>query len=207
VQISFSPAITEGLNFAKIMHSLVAVDLGSKNTPNLLLDDDDLQYALNAPDDMNRQPPNGLLYVTDPASYENFAQIPWPGVPPPGQPDTLLLSASYDSFSPLMGKLGTTEATIFTQYLCSILEEKSTGSMLLAILIADLVFLQAAWKILKWVAETILKRRDPGAMVCDGSLKGSSLTVGMDNLGGSMTKSGYRRRGVDTEGMQSLIDR
>lgn len=155
---------------------------------------------------MNRQPPNGLLYVTNPVSFQYFAQIPWPGAAPPGRPGTLLLSASYDAFNPLMGKLGTTEATIFKQYLCSILERKSTGPMLLAILIADLVFLQAAWKIFKWVAETILKRQDPGAMDCDGCLKGSSLAIGMDNLDVQKTESGCGEEGGDTEGTQSLID-
>jgi hypothetical protein len=201
MQISFSPAITEGLQFAKILHSLVQIDLGSTNVPNLLLDEDGIQYALNAPDDMNRQP-GGMLFVTDAASFQYFAQIPWPN-----GTGTLLPNASYDAISPLMGKLGTTKTTIFVRYICSILEQKSTGTMLLAILIADLVFLQAAWKIFKWVAETILERRDPGAMVCDGCLKGRSLAVGMDNLGGRTTGSGYRKMGRDTEGTESLIDR
>ncbi len=183
-QFSFSPTLTEGLYFAKIMHSLLAVDLGNRNAPNLLLRDQDIRYALDPPDNMNRNSTKGILYTTLPASFQNYALITWPGIPPAGEESRVPLNKSYDLFKQRMGSLGTNNATIFTQYLCSVLEQKSTGTMLLAMVIADLVFLQAAWKILKLVADTILQRQDPAAMAYDRRLIGASgpMPMGEYNL-------------------------
>ncbi|KAH8881958.1 hypothetical protein GQ53DRAFT_886259 [Thozetella sp. PMI_491] len=207
-KVSFSPALTEGLFFAKVMHSLVAIDLGNTDAPNLLLHDGDIGYALNPPNDMNRQP-RGLLYTENPVSSQNYALIPWPGIPPKGQPDRLRLNDSYDAFKPRMGTLGTNSATLFTQYLCSILEQKNTGTMLLAILIADLVFLQAAWKFLKLVTETMLEREDPGAMVCNGCMRAGNrpVGVGMYNLGNAGFCERDPRGESDADTTRSLIDK
>ncbi|KAI0394598.1 hypothetical protein F5Y17DRAFT_427399 [Xylariaceae sp. FL0594] len=167
----YSPVLTEGLSFAKLFFSLIAVDLGNSAVPNLLLNEDDLQYATSWQDDINFES-GGTL---DPAllSYipgaDDISKIP-PPIALPRRDQYVLINESYALFRPLTGALGTKNATIFTQYLCSVPQPKNTATMLLAILIADLVFLQAAWKLYSWLAVTIVTRRDPTAMSCKGSL-------------------------------------
>jgi hypothetical protein len=93
---------------------------------------------------------------------EGFGKIP-PPLPLPKRSQYIYINESYDAFRSLTGPLGTKNATILTQYLCSVPKKKSTGTMLLAILIADLVFLQAAWKLYSCIAHGIVFRRDPTA--------------------------------------------
>ncbi|KAF2182930.1 hypothetical protein K469DRAFT_690384 [Zopfia rhizophila CBS 207.26] len=62
---STSRPLTEGFFFAKIFRSLILVDLGNSIAPNLLLDPDLLQCALNpADDDFNRTPGAPLRNTT-----------------------------------------------------------------------------------------------------------------------------------------------
>ncbi|KAH7121657.1 heterokaryon incompatibility protein-domain-containing protein [Dactylonectria macrodidyma] len=157
--------IEEGLHHVKLLHSLVSVDLGSCESPNLLLDKESLRYAISAPNDTNRQQ-GGLLYgaAEDMGAPQRFTSIP-----PPDEPTKLtLLNETYHDFTPIMGDLGCTNATIVSQYLCSVPQRKSTGTMLTAIVLANLVFLQAAWKILNLIAEGLLPSKDPRVNVCQG---------------------------------------
>lgn len=62
-------------------------------------------------------------------------------------------------------------ATIPAQYLCQVPERKSTGSLIISVLVADLVFLQALWKILNWAVTLGLERRHPDARYCIGCAK------------------------------------
>ncbi|OHE99469.1 hypothetical protein CORC01_05269 [Colletotrichum orchidophilum] len=163
-----SPALTEGLHCAKILFSLLSLDLGNCHSPNLLLDDRGLQYAILAPDDHNRDP-GQLLNGSTSQLYgaDRFNMIPVPG-----SNDTdnglVTLMESYDAFQPLMGPLTCKNATVVSQYLCSVPQQKSWGVMLFAILLADLVFLQAAWKILTWTADGLVSKANTEAMSCQG---------------------------------------
>lgn len=160
--------MTEGLHSAKILFSLLSLDLGNCQAPNLLLDDRGLQYAILAPDDYNRDPGRSLngsrsqLYGSD-----RYNQIP-----APGSNDTnsglVTLRESYNKFQPMMGPLGCNNATIVSQYLCSVPQQKNGGAMLFSILLADLLFLQAAWKILTWIADGMVSRGNTEAMYCQG---------------------------------------
>ncbi|KAF4961849.1 hypothetical protein FSARC_10035 [Fusarium sarcochroum] len=150
----FAPVATEGLHFARILHSLVAVDLGNRQSPNLLLKEYDLLYAILPSNDPNRES-GGFLNGSDfDGQNARYSRIPAPGSPtPPRDKDLVLLNETYDRFTDQMGPLECNNATIVMQYLCSVPQSKSPGVMLLAIVLANLVFLQAAWKILNWVAE------------------------------------------------------
>jgi hypothetical protein len=61
-------------------------------------------------------------------------------------------------------------ATISTQYLCQVPRLKSTSSLIVSIIIADLVFLQALWVTVKFLMAFFLERR-PEAKYCDGCTK------------------------------------
>ena len=67
-----------------------------------------------------------------------------------------------------LGSLSVNSSVLYTQYLCQVPVLKSTGSLIVSILIADLVFLRTAWSILNWIAATRLKRSNPAANECDG---------------------------------------
>ncbi|RSL53998.1 hypothetical protein CEP54_010116 [Fusarium duplospermum] len=171
-----SPVVTEGFHWAKILHSLVSIDLGNCQAPNLLLDEDNLKYAINAPESLNRKP-GKALYGDNTDLRANFGRIPSPRVT--DEDGLTLLSQAYDKFRPLTGELGCQKSTIVAQYLCSVPQSKSVGTMLLAIVIANLVFLQAAWKLMGLAAQGMLPKE---SMVCEGCLKHD---YAMQHLSGS----------------------
>lgn len=59
-------------------------------------------------------------------------------------------------------------AVISTQYFCQTPQLKSTGSLLVAIIVADLVFLQVLWKALNFAVTFGLTRRHCDAQYCEG---------------------------------------
>ncbi|KAF9878819.1 hypothetical protein CkaCkLH20_03719 [Colletotrichum karsti] len=159
-----SPSITEGLHFAKIMHSVFALDLGNCDAPNLLLDNEGLKYAVLAPDD-NFRDEGALLNNT--STFEAKDGGRYSNIPSPGDDFKFTrLYDAYKTFPSQMGELSCRNATIVAQYLCSVPQPKSPGVMILAIIIADLVFLQAAWKLMQWISGRMLNQ--PDAMICEG---------------------------------------
>lgn len=78
---------------------------------------------------------------------------------------------SYNKIKHITGDLTIIPSVISAQYLCRIPKLKSTGSLFLSILLADLVFLQALWKVLNWITMAWLERSDPHANFCQGCLK------------------------------------
>ena len=157
------------------------MDLGNRQAPNLLLEEDDLRYAILPPDDPNRQS-GGFLNGSDTdGQYARYCRIPAPGSPAPQRDkDLVLLNETYDRFADEMGPLECNDATIVMQYLCSVPQSKSPGVMLLAIVLANLVFLQAAWKILNWVAEGMLSETQ--VATCRGCFDDQSRVITMASL-------------------------
>lgn len=173
LQDPLSPVATEGLHYAKPLHSLISIDLGNCQAPNILLNDDALKYAIDTPESPNRKPKKDLDYRTGKykGSMDRYSKIPRPNTF--YNKNLTFLDEPYDEFRPLTGKLGCQNSTIAAQYLCSVPKSKSIGTMILAILIANLVFLQAAWRLLGLIAQGMLPNADPDAMVCEGCLKGN----------------------------------
>ncbi|KAF3810930.1 hypothetical protein GCG54_00003108 [Colletotrichum gloeosporioides] len=159
----------EGLHYARLMHSLFAIDLGNCNSSNLLLDEEGLQYVIIAPDNKFRRK-GGLLNDTATMSGLNpgrFNEIPAPGaiLDDGGDIDLTPLKETYAKFRSKTGPLSCNNATIMAEYLCSVPQQKSPGVMFLAILLADLVFLQAAWKLFQLAAGSAATRGNPDAMI------------------------------------------
>ncbi|KAF4895588.1 hypothetical protein CGCF415_v011868 [Colletotrichum fructicola] len=172
-----SPTLTESLHYSKIMHSLFALDLGNCEPPNLLLDEDGLRYAIMDPQNTNRFPGALLNNFTEPVQLDNgrFTKLPKPNEA--GIDANVPLNESYGTIQPLMGPLSCNKATIAAQYLCSVPKQKSVGVMLLAIILADLVFLQAAWKLLQWFADSRMANR-PQMKFCEGCLEAQGGNAG-----------------------------
>lgn len=173
----FQSPMMEGLQFAKMMRALVEVDFGINHPTNPLLNDALLQEAIASVGDPNREA-GGVLNDTGKPEYLNG--LNWPGTIPDAS-NLTWINETYSLFAPVMGKLGTKNATIITQYACNVPEAKSTGTLLLAILLANIVFLQALWKILNVVAEAMVEKKDIHGDWCAGCLKAiSGSSVGND---------------------------
>jgi hypothetical protein len=158
--------MTEGLFFAKVMHSLALVDLGNTHLPNVLLDDESLQYILNPPDDFNRN--------TN-APLNNGLTNDWRkhnGISPPNQTysaDTAIpMPEAYSKLSAEIGPLGTQPSRIFAQYICSVPQKKGIGTVILLALVADFTIIQTLWMIFKFFAGRWVEEKDPVAMDCEG---------------------------------------
>ena len=120
-------------SLAKSMYSTVMTDLGQSGLPNILLDEVALQH-----------------YTI------NFTGLRNPVV-------NLYVGPALDSFSTLknqVGPLGTSTSVIFAKYLCQVPKRKSTGSLIVSILVADLIFLQAVWKLFTFTVGNILGHKD-----------------------------------------------
>lgn len=163
-----SRPLTEGLSFAKVFSSLVLVDLGESQAPNLLLDSELLQYALDPPDNFNREVGGPL---------NNGIGLDWwkyRGISPPGKPvveeNSVPMDQCYEKFKHQMGPLGTKTASIYTQYSCSVPVKKSTATIILLLLVANYVVLQTAWAIMVFFRD-LLVSKDPKAMYCEGCFK------------------------------------
>ena len=68
---------------------------------------------------------------------------------------------SYEALKDHTGPLNTSTAVISTKYLCQVPKRKSTGTLLLSILVADLVFMQALWKMFELCTVAWLAHKDP----------------------------------------------
>lgn len=66
---------------------------------------------------------------------------------------------------------GVAPSTISQQYLCQVPQRKSTGSLLVSIIVADLVFLQVLWETLNFLVGLVMARRHPESKYCMGCEK------------------------------------
>lgn len=159
-----SRPLTEGAWFTKVFSSLVLVDLGQAKLPNLLLDADLLQYALDPQDDFNRLSGGPLDDDKDSDWWR------WRGISPPnesplpverGVPNTTVtMKTSYDAFKDLMGPLGTKDATIFTQYSCVVPQRKSNLTIFIQVLIADYVLIETCIAIASYFKNKLVQKTD-----------------------------------------------
>ncbi|KAF5486547.1 hypothetical protein CGCF413_v013395 [Colletotrichum fructicola] len=135
------------------------------------------RYAIMDPQNTNRFPGALLNNFTEPVQLDNgrFTKLPKPNEA--GIDANVPLNESYGTIQPLMGPLSCNKATIAAQYLCSVPKQKSVGVMLLAIILADLVFLQAAWKLLQWFADSRMANR-PQMKFCEGCLEAQGGNAG-----------------------------
>lgn len=68
------------------------------------------------------------------------------------------------------GPLSLTSSVIVTKYLCQVPHRKPIGDIFISVLLADLVLLQAAWKLYTFAVNRILRRRKGTILFCEGCL-------------------------------------
>ena len=133
--------------YGKSCYSAVLADLGQASTPNVLLDSN-----------------SALLqeYTKD------FATLKWIVNAKPGP-----ARQSFDAVKAQRrtGSLSITPSTIYQQYLCQVPQRKSLGSLVVAVVVADLVFLQALWTILTFTTTWYVESKYPTARYCEGSIR------------------------------------
>jgi hypothetical protein len=163
----FSRPMTEGFFFAKVLRSLILVDLGNSKPSNVLLDPDLLQYILNPSDDFNRD--SG-------APLNDGKGIDWwkvRGISPPGtsintEETAVPMNETYNNFKNRTGSLTTKSASIYAQYICSVPKAKSIPAMIFATLVADIALMQGALAVFSFFALRFAMRKDSKAMYCLG---------------------------------------
>ncbi|MCJ1375102.1 hypothetical protein MMC20_006336 [Loxospora ochrophaea] len=135
-------------SLAKSTYSTILTDLGQVfSTPNILTDTNTLQYFTS----------NFSLALQHTAN----------AAPGPATQD-------YDTLQATTGPLGTTPSVISTDYICQIPQLKSGGNLFLAVLVADLVFLQVLWKIFTLATDWFLLRKNSSANQCQGCIRNTS---------------------------------
>ena len=122
-------------SLAKSFYSTILTDLGQTTTvPNILLNATTLQYFTQNFTSMQNNTPNAQ--------------------PGPARD-------SYEALKDQTGPLNTSTAVISTRYLCQVPRRKSTGTLFVSILVADLVFMQALWKIFNFCTVAWMAHKDP----------------------------------------------
>ena len=129
--------------FAKAFYSTILADLGQSRGPNVVADSDLVQQYLQ----------NTLKGTYIPGCLTK-----------PVNECYVALNGSNDN-------LAITDSTLYAQYVCQVPQRKGIGSLLIAILVADMVFIQALYTILTWATDLWLKHKDHTSQVCEGCVK------------------------------------
>jgi hypothetical protein len=127
---------------AKAAYSTVLTDLGQVNaTHNLLQDPAQLgNFTANFSD-----------------WYANIANaIPGPAI------------QDYASIGGNTGPLGIKPSVFVLDYLCQVPRRKAIPNLIISVLVADLVFLQAVWQLYKLAVDSLLKKKIPDSQWCEG---------------------------------------
>ncbi|CEJ54658.1 hypothetical protein PMG11_00958 [Penicillium brasilianum] len=148
-------------SLAKSAYSTVLTDLGQiAAEPNLLTNADDLEYFSRSFSTIQRHKANA----------DSGPEV----------------DMYYGTAKNGTGPLGTTPSVISMDYVCQVPRLKSTGNLLVSILVADLVFLQAAWRLFKLVTDTYLFKSKPESNQC----KVGEAYVELDKADSVVTSSG-----------------
>lgn len=124
--------------FAKVFYSTILADLGQADGPNVVADPNLVQ-----------------LYLT--GTY-----------PDTGIPAYSPTNEAYAALKNSTGPLSIASSTFYAQYVCQVPRRRDIGSLLIAVLVGDIVFLQALFKVLTWTTTLSLTRTDPTTNFCEG---------------------------------------
>jgi hypothetical protein len=126
---------------AKAAYSTVLADLGQSEIPNIFTNETSLEY-----------------YTANFTSIRKHLKAN--GFGPEHDP--------FDAQHSTSGPLRIVPSVIRMRYLCQVPQIKSTGKLIVSVMIADLVLLQAAWQLFKLLSEWLVTRKDRNALCCSG---------------------------------------
>lgn len=136
-------------SLAKSTYSTILTDLGQAAEPNLLTNAEDLEYFTRN-------------FSTVWQHRANADPGPEAGV-------------DYDTAKNETGPLGITPSVLSMGYMCQVPRLKSTGNLIVSILVADLVFMQVAWRLFTLLTDTYLFRSRPELNRCHAA--GTSIEL------------------------------
>ncbi|KAJ9612990.1 hypothetical protein H2200_002931 [Cladophialophora chaetospira] len=85
------------------------------------------------------------------------------------------LNRTTEAYNLSLQNLKVTPATLFMQYECAVPVLKGMGSVIISVLLADLVFLQALWFLLNLGCTWWLQKHDPLYNYCSGCQKSRGI--------------------------------
>jgi hypothetical protein len=151
--------------FAKVFLSTILTDLGRNNTITALNNAAVLEYFSKNITTMRQGTGYNVFWYNNSAplngSVENWLKA--------GPARTPYKQAHG-------GNLTVTPSMLYSQYVCQVPRLKSTGSLIFAILVADLVILKAAWTVLNWITVAVMQSRVPTAHYCAGCIGDTAST-------------------------------
>ncbi|KAK4494247.1 hypothetical protein PRZ48_014545 [Zasmidium cellare] len=91
-----------------------------------------------------------------------------------GQPDPndTNIFANPDLLAYFASTLRIDPSVLATEYLCQVPQLKPTGSLIIAVLIADIVLLKTIWQLYKLGVDWMLQNKHPDMKLCEGCLVG-----------------------------------
>jgi hypothetical protein len=128
-------------HFATVFYSTLLSDLGQPNGPNILTDGNLIQQYVLAGWNLSSLPAAGSNTTAQQAFDQLIATTP-----------PLVIQPS----------------TFNSQYICQVPRRRNMGSLFIAVLVADMVFLQTLFKLLTWTTTWWVKRTDEESNLCDG---------------------------------------
>jgi hypothetical protein len=132
---------------AKAAYSTVLTDLGQTGAPhNLLVHSDQVQHFT-----------------------ANFSY--WNDHTANARPGPLL--EDYATLKDSTGPLGVNPSVFVMDYICQVPRQKAWANLIISVLIADLVFLQATWKLYKLAIDYFFATKIPNGQMCEGCGKSS----------------------------------
>ncbi|KAF9770748.1 hypothetical protein IL306_011647 [Fusarium sp. DS 682] len=87
---------------------------------------------------------------------------------------------SYEALKKMTGPLGVTPSVIATTYICQVPRLKAAGNLIVAIIVADIVLLQAVWQLYKLATEAYLSKKGSDPVPCERCLGVPSVTLADD---------------------------
>ena len=144
---------------AQALYSLILTDLGQSVDSNILAFPQRLMEFANktVQSDANGDP--DLIGRNWWSLTIRFANADTFGVPS----DTALFYKWFQTGIPQVNA-----SVISTQYICQVPKLRSIGSVIVSVVVADLVLLQALWVVFTWIVTFFLERRHPRAKFCPG---------------------------------------
>lgn len=131
-------------HFATVFYSTILADLGQPNGSNVLTDTDLIQQ-----------------YIL--AGWDNFALT--------GSDPSMSEQQLLDQLKATSGPLFIKPSTFNSQYICQVPRRRAIGSVFIAVLVADIVFLQALFSVLTWTTTWWLDHTDHESNFCEGCKK------------------------------------
>lgn len=151
---------------AKAAYSTVLTDLGQVLAPhNLLTDPDQLQFFT--------------------ANISHWRAHIANAIPGPADQD-------YDTLKSKTGKLGASPSVFAMDYLCQVPQRKAAANLIVSVLVADLVFLQATWNIYKLIVDYFFVGKLDNHSWCEGCDRRAEAAEGipLTEIGSEAESSG-----------------